>query len=252
MKITVLGSGSAYSDLNRFNSAYLVEIAGLTLMIDCGSDALRALQKAGVNLFSIKDIFITHMHADHCGGLPAVLTAMHVQGRINPISIHIPSTQLEFVRSWFANLFIYNERWSFKMELLPLSAGRRKLAENIELEFVSTDHLEKYAESARKFGIDPLSFAVIIREEGKSFFFSSDFDSINEIDPYLNSSLAFVESAHPGLKDVAKISAEAGGRIFLTHVPQELESNGSWRKELNSKFGIKEINVVHDGQIFNL
>lgn len=252
MKITVLGSGSAFSSLTRFNSAYFVEVGNLRLMIDCGSDALRALQKAKVDVFSIQDIFLTHMHADHCGGLPAVLTAMHVLGRTEPLNIHVPSTQLEFVKSWLANFFVYSERWSFRFKLFPLESGKKSFDGEIELEFILTSHLQRYEEAALKAGINPLSFSVIIREGKKSFFFSSDLESIHEAGSYIESSLAFVEAAHPALDEISKISREAGGRIFFTHIPQELENDGTWRKELKSKFGVENLNTVQDGQVFTI
>ncbi len=252
MKITVLGSGSAFSGLTRFNSAYLIEAGKVQFMIDCGSDALRALQKARVDVSSIQDIFLTHMHADHCGGLPAVLTAMHVLGRTEPINIHVPSTQVDFVKSWLANFFIYNERWSFRFELLALDTGKRNLGGNIELDFIPTNHLEKYRESALRSGINPLSFLVIVREGNKSFFFSSDLESIREVDSYIGGSLAFIEAAHPSLEEISKVLRDGGDRVFFTHIPQELENGGVWREELKSKFGMKELNAVHDGQIFTI
>lgn len=252
MKITVLGSGSAYSDLARFNSAYLVESGNLCFMIDCGSDAVRALQKARVDFYSIQHIFLTHMHADHCAGLPAVLTAMHVLDRREPVQVHVPSTQLEFVKSWLANLFIYNERWSFKFDLLPLQAGKKNLGDNVELEIIPTNHLEKYVESALKAGINPLSFAMVVRERNRSFFFSSDIGSIDEIVSRIDGSLSLIEAAHPELGEIAQLSKKANDNIFFTHIPQELETGGLWRKELSAKFGIGRINVVHDGQVFNI
>lgn len=252
MKITVLGSGSAFSDLSRLNSAYLVESVNQCFMIDCGSDAVRALQKAEVDFFSIQHIFLTHMHADHCAGLPAVLTAMHVLDRREPVRVHVPATQLDFVKSWLANLFIYNERWSFKFDLLPLEAGKKNLGDNVELEFIPTNHLAKYIEPALKAGIDPLSFAVVVRERNKSFFFSSDIGSIGEIDSRIEGSLALIEAAHPELGEIAQISKKANDNIFFTHIPQELEPGGKWRKELREKFGVGRINAVHDGQIFDI
>ena len=252
MKITVLGSGSAFSDPSRFNSAYLVESEDQTFLIDCGSDALRALQKAKTDLFSIGDIFLTHLHADHSGGLPAVLTAMHVLDRKSPVEVHVPSTQLEFVRLWLANLFIYNRRMSFETTLVPIHAGTKKLNAHLEIEFIPTKHLQKYAEHAAAAEIKPLSFSVIVREGNNSFFFSSDFGSINEVRSYLECSLALVEATHPNIEDIAEITKRPHGRIFLTHIPQELEIGGKWRSELYSKFNVEELNVVHDGQVFTI
>lgn len=249
MKITVLGSGSAFSDPNRFNSCYLVEVDSHKFLIDCGSDALRAIQKAKIDLYSITEILLTHMHADHCGGLPAVLTAMHVMNRVKPLEVYIPSTQLEFARIWLDNMFIYNEKMSFKTLLLPLDAGKRRLTGNVELEFIRTNHLDKYFEYAKKSGISPLSFSVVVSEGDKKFFFSSDLDLIGEAMPYINDSLSLVEAAHPSLEDIAAIANGNNGSLFFTHIPQELEGDGQWTKELREKFGVAVLNVVRDGQV---
>lgn len=252
MRITVLGSGSAFSDPSRFNSAYLVESGDRSFLIDCGSDALRALQKAKVDLFSIDDIFLTHLHADHSGGLPAVLTGMHVLDRKDSVRVHVPSTQFEFVKTWLANFFIYDRRMSFEIALLPIDAGTKKLNAHLEIEFISTKHLQKYADYTAEAAINPLSFSVIVREGNKSFFFSSDFSSVNEVRSYLECSLALVEATHPTIEEIAEISRRSHDRVFLTHIPKELEIGGEWRSELYLKFKVEELNVVHDGQVFKI
>ncbi|MFZ1080749.1 MAG: ribonuclease Z [Candidatus Kryptoniota bacterium] len=252
MKIIILGSGSAFSGLTRFNSCCFVEAGKNKFLIDCGSDALRAIQKADVSLFSIEKIFITHLHADHCGGVPAVLTAMHVLGRKEPIEVYVPSTQLEFIRTWLANVFIYNERMSFETTLLPIESGEINLRGDVKLEFVQTNHLEKYLEYAEKAKINPRSFSVIVWERNKKFFFSSDVNSIDEITQNLDGSLSLIEAAHPTLEEIAEISKRQRNNVFFTHIPQELESGGTWRKELRSKFGAKKLNIVHDGQILKI
>ncbi|MGO9480710.1 MAG: MBL fold metallo-hydrolase [Candidatus Kryptoniota bacterium] len=249
MRIKVLGSGSAFSGLKRFNSCCFVEAGMNKFLIDCGSDALRAIQKARVDLLSIQKIFITHFHADHCGGVPAVLTAMHVLERKEPVEVYVPSTQLEFTRIWLANVFIFNERMSFKTSLLPIEGGGINLRGNIKLEFIRTSHLEKYLEFAEKAGINARSFSVIVREKNKKFFFSSYFRSTDEIMQHLDSSLALVEAAHPTLKEIADISMRKSNNVFFTHIPQELETGGAWRKELRTKFGVRKLNIVHDGQV---
>ena len=39
------------------------------LLIDCGSDARHSLAAAGYSFNEIDNIFISHLHADHIGGL---------------------------------------------------------------------------------------------------------------------------------------------------------------------------------------
>lgn len=247
MKIVVLGSGSAFSSPDRFNSCYYIEAGDDKFMIDCGSDAMRAMQKASIDFFSVQKIFVTHMHADHAAGLPAVLTAMHVQERKEPLKVYIPYSQIEFAGLWFANMFIYNERMSFDISLVPLNPGILKLGENVELEFNETRHLDKYREYAEAVGIRPVSYSVSVREGSKKFFFSSDLASLEEVENGLAGGVSLIEATHPPLNEVAALSRNGAG-VYFTHIPKELEDGGEWRAELAANFGIKGLRSVHDGQ----
>jgi ribonuclease BN (tRNA processing enzyme) len=252
VRIIVLGSGSAFSSPKRFNSCYLIKVGRNEILIDCGSDALRAIQKRMVNLLSIQKIFITHFHADHCGGLPAVLTAMHVLNRKRSVDIYVPSPQLEFTKEWFANVFLYNEKMSFKTNVFPIESNILNLSKDISLEFIQTNHLKKYSDCTTKKGINAQSFSIIVREKNKKFYFSSDLNSLDEAVKHLDCSLSFVEAAHLKLEEIRQLMNGSWRDVFLTHVPQELESNGVWRKELHNRFGLKHLNIVQDGQVFEI
>jgi Beta-lactamase superfamily domain len=249
MKITVLGSGSAFSSVSRFNSCYHVEAGGRKFMIDCGSDAMRAMQKAEIDFFSLEEIFVTHMHADHSAGLPAVLTGMHVLGRTEPLKIHVPYPQIDFVKLWLANMFVYEDRLSFRYSLLPLKAGRVDMGNGTELQFIGTRHLDKYSTYAAAFGITTVSFSAIVREGKRKFFFSSDLASLDEAKEYMPGGVTFLEATHPPLAEVSALAAEDRADVYFTHIPMELEDGGEWRKELAVKLGFGEINMLRDGQV---
>jgi ribonuclease BN (tRNA processing enzyme) len=82
MRIKVLGCGNAFSDRN-YNQSFLLEdeenqfnIINLTpfkgkrkLLIDCGFEIPRALFNLKIKVSEIDDIYISHLHADHIGGL---------------------------------------------------------------------------------------------------------------------------------------------------------------------------------------
>ncbi|MGK5094187.1 MBL fold metallo-hydrolase [Deltaproteobacteria bacterium TL4] len=68
MKITFMGVGSAFSKKNA-NSNLLVESGKIKLLIDCGSTASASLLEYGSSIAQITHILITHLHADHIGGL---------------------------------------------------------------------------------------------------------------------------------------------------------------------------------------
>lgn len=82
MKLTFIGVGSAFA-LGNLNSNMLLEYAGespsednksivrtsMRMLIDCGHTAQQALKDLGLTAFDIDDVYISHQHADHIGGL---------------------------------------------------------------------------------------------------------------------------------------------------------------------------------------
>ena len=68
MKFTFLGTGSAFT-LANYHSNMLLEVDGHRLLIDCGGDARFGLHKLGLGAKDIEAVYISHLHADHVGGL---------------------------------------------------------------------------------------------------------------------------------------------------------------------------------------
>lgn len=68
MKITFIGSGSAFTTDN-YQSNMLIEKDEQLLLVDCGSDIRFSLNSVGLSLSDITDVYISHLHADHVGGL---------------------------------------------------------------------------------------------------------------------------------------------------------------------------------------
>jgi hydroxyacylglutathione hydrolase len=66
-KVTLLGAGSAFN-FNAGNVSLLVEGTGFCALIDCGPKTVEALKSIN-KLDDITHIFISHLHADHIGGL---------------------------------------------------------------------------------------------------------------------------------------------------------------------------------------
>lgn len=70
MKLTFAGAGSAFSvDANNYHSNILLETDENKLLIDCGSDARWSLNELGLSYRDIHSVYISHLHADHVGGL---------------------------------------------------------------------------------------------------------------------------------------------------------------------------------------
>ena len=85
--LTILGAGEAF-DPNIPNTSLLYEGAK-NVLLDCGFAAAQAYWRRGFDQNYLDAIFLTHHHADHTFGLPAVLLVMQLapQNRTKPLTI---------------------------------------------------------------------------------------------------------------------------------------------------------------------
>ncbi|PAK55446.1 MBL fold metallo-hydrolase [Paenibacillus sp. 7541] len=78
LKLQMLGTGSAFAKKYYNNNALLLD-DDFTLLIDCGSTAPLALHEMGRSFNDIDAVLITHIHADHVGGLEELAFMMKMK-----------------------------------------------------------------------------------------------------------------------------------------------------------------------------
>jgi len=91
MQLCVLGCGDAFGSGGRFNTCFHFEAPATRFLIDCGASALIAMRRFEVDPNGIETVFLTHLHGDHCGGLPLlILDAQLISRRATPLTIAGP------------------------------------------------------------------------------------------------------------------------------------------------------------------
>ena len=63
---------------------------GDRLLIDCAEGTQRQLMRSNIGLVELREVFLTHFHADHYLGLPGMLKTFALRGRELPITIYGP------------------------------------------------------------------------------------------------------------------------------------------------------------------
>ena len=90
LDIVFLGTSGSGPTAQRSPSATLVRRGGDRLLIDCAEGTQRQLMRSSIGLPELRDVFLTHYHADHYLGLPGMLKTFGLRGRTEPLTIYGP------------------------------------------------------------------------------------------------------------------------------------------------------------------
>ena len=87
-KAIILGSSNAIPTTDHENTHMVVVGEQRMVMVDCVSNPILRLEKAGLDFNDLTDVITTHFHPDHVSGLPLLLMDMWLMGRRRPINIY--------------------------------------------------------------------------------------------------------------------------------------------------------------------
>ena len=91
VRVRFVGSGDSFGSGGRFQTCILVDAPGLRFAIDFGASSLIALNQQSIAHNSIDAVLLTHLHGDHCAGVPFMLMdAMLAAKRTRPLTIAGP------------------------------------------------------------------------------------------------------------------------------------------------------------------
>jgi ribonuclease Z len=98
-ELVVLGTASQVPTRTRNHNGYLLRWDGEGLLFDPGEGTQRQLTHAGVAASAVTRICLTHVHGDHCLGLPGVLSRLALDGVEHPVHLHYPASGDDVVRA---------------------------------------------------------------------------------------------------------------------------------------------------------
>jgi len=114
-----LGTSGSMPTAKRAPAATLIRRGGERLLFDCAEGTQRQFLRSGIGLIELREIFLTHYHADHFLGLPGMLKTFSLRGRTVPLTIYGPPglvTLFKTLRRIFGTL-------SYEVRLVELTPG---------------------------------------------------------------------------------------------------------------------------------
>lgn len=102
--ITLGTMGGPVPSPDRSQPANALIHAGHVYLVDAGDGTVQQLAKAGIMLPRIDGVFLSHLHADHTGGLSAVLALRNQTNVAKPLTVYGPPGTRELVAGMVASM----------------------------------------------------------------------------------------------------------------------------------------------------
>src|SRR5258706_10702442 len=215
-----VGGGTACAVRNH--PAYLYSFGATTLLLDCGEPISRGFKASGLNYDLIDRIFISHLHADHIGGLFMLLQGFWLEKRRKDLHIHLPADSIEPVRQMLRACFLFDELLQFRLTFSPLSGGQAIIQGDVRITPFPTTHLQHLRKSFQsKYPGDYAAYCFLIETPNCRIGHSADLGSPIDLEPLLAKPLDLLvcEVAHFEPRDLfTYLQGREIKRIACTHV----------------------------------
>ncbi len=86
-QLNILGCGSA-TPARHLPTSQVIDYRDRLFMIDCGEGAQLAMRRMRLKFSRINHVFLSHLHGDHCFGLPGLLSTLSLHQKQGTVMVH--------------------------------------------------------------------------------------------------------------------------------------------------------------------
>ncbi len=123
-ELNILGCGSALPTTRHLATSQVINLRDKLYMIDCGESTQIQMRKMRIKFSRLNHIFISHMHGDHCFGLPGLISTLGMLGRNGDLFIHGPAELGVYLDSI---LKLFCQGLPFNVQFTPVDTTRHAL-----------------------------------------------------------------------------------------------------------------------------
>ena len=252
-EIVILGAGGAFASLTRHNPsvALLDSDSGETHVFDAGEPVAALLYRNGIAVTSVRNVFVSHMHLDHVGGLPQLVHAIRllsrkvnisrslpwamtvdapwhtsalrfplVPGTTTPdtslpsaVRLHLPAAGIDPTRQFFAACGLTPDRLQFELAWRPIAPGPLDASGGIRVTAIPSTHLPGE------------SFAFVVEIGARKVIYSGDLGHLDDLLPAIaGTDMLLLECSHHHPEHVAEfVRRTRPAQTVLVHVHPGLE-----------------------------
>lgn len=217
-----------FCSIPNIATGILLKAGDAHFVIDPGDGILRDLNKElGVKkLLEISDVFVTHGHHDHVGGVWSLLTYLRVMQKISPLTIHYPDGCVEIESIYNAFKKVYLRSITYKINLKAIKKTNGYTTNNITVKPFRVIHKE-YLSTGKMRQVPALGYNFVY--DSQTICYGGDTAYCDELVNHArNADLAILEAGHDDeapdemhmtMKEAVTIGKSAK-KYFLVHVPE--------------------------------
>lgn len=120
--LNILGCGSALPTSRHLPSCQVLNVRDNLMMIDCGEGAQLQMRRMRLKTSRLTNIFISHLHGDHCFGLVGLLSTLALQGKTSSVTIHTFKEGVRLFKSW-TDFFCRDASFEIRYNEIPSTGG---------------------------------------------------------------------------------------------------------------------------------
>lgn len=215
LQMILLGVGTAVPDQDRENTHMVWQAPDGLLLIDAGGSTYQRLLRASLDPLQLRGVFLTHAHADHLNGLPALLFQLALVGYQGALPIYGNAPTLEHMRRVVAAFDLGS--YQVPVDWVEVSAGQ-------EVPLGAADYRLHVAATVHPLPCLALRFED--RVTGRALVYSADTEPCPAIQDLARDAMVLIHEAtmpepfpgHTTPRQAGAIAAQAQvGQLVLVH-----------------------------------